>query len=52
MDIIKNKVKLDNKGKPVAQQVTYADPYEEYKATYQRRGNTTVMTELEQKKKA
>lgn len=51
MNIDKNKVKLDNNGKPVAQQITYSDPYEEYKATYKRRGNITIMTDLEHKTK-
>ncbi|MCP2015307.1 hypothetical protein L1280_002468 [Deinococcus sp. HSC-46F16] len=51
MEITKNKVKTDKNGKPVKQEVTYSDPYEEYKATYQRRGNHSVMTQLEHKKK-
>ena len=51
MEITNNKIKTNNKGVPVQQQITYSDPYEEYKATYQRRGNQTVLTSIEAKKK-
>ncbi|ADV66422.1 hypothetical protein [Deinococcus maricopensis] len=51
MEITNNKIKADKNGLPVQQEITYSDPYEEYKATYQRRGHQTIMTKLEHTKK-
>jgi hypothetical protein len=51
MEITGNKATISEDGKSIVQEVKYSDPYNEVKVRVNRRGNQTVVTGIDHKKK-
>ena len=51
MEVTKNKIKTDKNGKPVKQEVTWSNAYGSSTGKYERRGNKTILTEVDYSKK-
>lgn len=51
MEVTKNKIKTDKNGKPVKQEITWSNAYGNSTGKYERKGNKTILTEVNFSKK-